>query len=647
MQSRTYNRAKFQKYLSSRSTSYKNLLDQKKGSDTSFAYFIDGKLLKKNYEVDLASLADSTFRGLEIIDSISLVNTYAIAGKSAGVLITTIKSSSKKVGVKKQKFDPQLLILSPDKVSFSPQAAKEIDEINIKLKGSPGEASAEKEKLAENIKLMEESAASFRSQLDFFKQMPLIAQGYLAYRFYERFPQTLILVKDAKAEGMAALARLAESEQMPYILGFPSVNLVKEKNRYVVYLRVQLYEQESNSLLIDKEYKGDDRNPGFEFSCTDGSLNCTLNNALAAALPDVIRAIAANNATLKAERALLAQRMEYVKNVIYPKTFDTSLLKQAIPASDQSIDFNNLYHCLYSPQQDKFVAFFCGAAAKKSLKSMSDSKTEGHVNIISNKDIKDKDFLNEMPGTYAYLVRGLLFNDRWYYKKDKVTYFDPKDNVQGKLEYLSNLHKWDYFKKDLAEPDTAFWRAQLFERVPDLRKDPEWEEYKEMWARSERENRDYIGLYELVASALKAEKETKEKAWQDSIQQQVFAPFFKEQMQSGKNGFKDTSPLTKESVLIYNKAKSYLLNAAEIKDAKGLTFVRYFLLLPDSGSIYEWTYFPSYQKKKGETANGIMPNLNTITAWNYSFDTLDDENFWSNYVLLQENGKYKYLTKLR
>lgn len=649
IESKKQSRDRFQKYLSSKSPEYKSLLERKKGSDENLSYVLDGKLLKKDYEGDLASIADSNFNSIEIIDSLNLVSTYNITNKFSGVVITTVKGTGKKTSSSNinNKFDPQLLILAPGKTSFSPQAAKEVEELNTKLRTNSKEATGGEEGLAENLKLMNQSTNSFMSNLDFFKQITLISQDYLTYRFYERFPKTLILVKDTSVENGASLAKIADLEQMPYVLAFPSVNLIKEKNGYIVYLKVQLFEQESNSLIIDKEYKGSDQNPGFEFSCKDGSLNCTINNALSEALKDVIQAIAQNNSTLKAEKALLAERIDFIRNDVYPKTFDLSLLQQAISDTDNSINFKDLYQCLYSPEQDKFVAFFCGSSSEKSLKSMSDGRKAGNVNIISSKNLKDKNLFDEMPRTYAYIVRGLLFNGRWYYQKGKATYFDPQDNLQGKLEFLSNLHQWDYFKEDSAEPNPNFWQGKLFTRVPDLRKDPKWQEYKAMWEQKEKQNRDYIGMYELVASTLRAEKEEQEEVWQDSIRNNVFAPFYQGLAASAENDLKGNSPILNKSVLIYNKTKTNILNPEQIKDAKGNTYVRFFLFEASSGNIFEWTYFPPYQKKKGNAENGVMSNLNTVTDWNYSFDTLDDENFWNNCVLLKDNGKFKYLTRLK
>ncbi|MGV3704313.1 MAG: hypothetical protein ACO1NU_02950 [Arcticibacter sp.] len=640
-------REEYQKYFSSRSPEYQKLLAETQGSDETFTYILDEEILKKNYETDLASIADSTFKSIKVVDSLTLANTYKVTNKSAGIVITTTKGPKPQSSTSiKYKFEPQLLILSPGNTAFDPQAAKDIEAQNKELRASAASLPEGLKEEAENIQLMRRSATSFISKLDFFKQVTMISQDYLAYRFFERFPQTLILVKDQKIDANITLAQFADAEKMPYLLLFPSVNITKGKTGYIARIKAQLYERESNSLLIDKEYQGDDQNPGFEFMCKEGSLNCTLNNALSTLLREVIQAIAMNNATLKAEKLLRRERSTFIRENIYPESFDVSLLRKAVPLTDKSINLENVYQCLNSPKADKFVAFFTKIASEKTFKDVADGKKDRNVNIISKENIPDKALFNEIPNTYAYIVKGVKSNGRWFYKKDKVTYFEPEDNQQGKLEYLYNLQKWGYFKKESTEPDTGFWHGQLFERVPDLRKDPKWENYREMWRTEEKENRDYIGMYEIVASVLRSEKEEQEKAWQDSVQNHIFAPFYQQQIRSGVNGIKAHSPVLTSSLLIYSKNKKYILNPEEVKDANGSTYVRYFLFESATGKIYEWTYFSPYQKKKGNVENGIMDNLNKITQWNYSYDTLDDDSFWSNCVLLKENGMYKYLREV-
>ena len=52
-------------------------------------YFLNGKILTENYDGDLASITDKTFKKIQIINSQELENKYKITGKTYGILITS------------------------------------------------------------------------------------------------------------------------------------------------------------------------------------------------------------------------------------------------------------------------------------------------------------------------------------------------------------------------------------------------------------------------------------------------------------------------------------------------------------------------------------------------------------------------------
>ena len=644
IETKTYCRRLFQQYFSSKSPEYKKVLGSP-ANDQEFQYILDEKVLEKNYEGDLAGIADSSFLSIDVLSGDAL-KAYGVSGSRYGVLIKT-KLKKKKV-LPKSKFEPELLIISPGKTSFDPSAAKAIEGINKKFKTKQPEGEVEPSEVTEeNGRLMMQSSRAYSEKLNFFTQASKMSQNYLAYRFIERFPNTLILVKDIRGpEGLDALAKLAEDEKMPYILSFPSMHISKEKGQFVLYLKVQLYEMESNSLLLDKEYIGDQRNQGFEFSC-DGSINCTINNALSEALVDVIREIASNNKALKAEQILKGKRYRVIEAELLSKALDASLIGKVIPKSDSTIQLNSLYQTLYNADQTKFVGFLYRKVDQQNFKSLAESKKDKQVKILSGGNIKDEGFLDNIPQSYSYIVKGIFSSGRWYYKKDKVTYFEAENEKEGRLTYLNNLQSWGYFKDNLTEISDDFWEGELFEKIPDRRKDPNWERYKDMWETEERENRNYIGIYELVADQLKEEKTASENVFKDSVFNQVFKPFYDEKSKSGEDQMLSYQSSSKYFLLIYDSGKKAILNPIEIKDAKGVAKVRYFVFLPASGEIFEWSYFPASISKKGSVNNSIMENLAKITKWDYSYDTLDDEQFWNNYVLLKENGAYRYLKRLK
>ncbi|WP_214225511.1 hypothetical protein [Pedobacter sp. B4-66] len=637
----------FQKYLSSKSPKYQEILTRNAG-DQKIQYILNGKVLKNNYEGDLASIADSTFISVDVIDAAELKG-YNVSEMLFGVVIKT-KVKEKRVikEAPKSKFEPELLIISPGKISFDPSATKAIEEKNKALKRNIDnqEQPDLSNKKDENIRLMRQSGIEYMRKLNFFNQIPLFCQDYLGYRFIERFPNTLILLKDITAEnGLTDLAKIAVDEKMPYVLSFPSAHVAKEKGKFVLHLKVQLYEAESNSLVVDKEYTGDQINQGFEFAC-DGSIQCIINNALSAALPDVILQIASNNKTLQDERMLALKRFEVIKTDIFLKNSDPSLIKSVIGESDSTINLPDLYQTFYNDNKSKFIGFLFRKVDKQNLKGLSDSKKDHNVKILSGSTIRDKDFL-DIPQNYAYIIKGILSNGLWYYKKDMVTYFEAENESEGKLKYLNNLQGWGYFKDGQTEIDSDFWEGKLFEKIEDKRKHPDWEDYKDMWEDEERENRNYIGMYELVAERLKEEKAAAEKVLKDSIANNIFKPFYDAAIKSKQHQISGYESALKDFVLIYDSNKKVVINPIEVKDDKGVVTVRYFVILSGSDEVYEWNYFPRSIKKKGVINNSVMGNLATITKWDYSYDTLDDEQFWNNTVLLKENGIYRYLKSLK
>jgi len=555
----------------------------------------------------------------------------------------------------RQAYEPKILILSPSQTIVSPLLVKEVSAQNDSLnkmantyKASLESQTGQTEGKAPNLLLMFKNSIPYVTRIDFFKQVSFLADNYLVYRFYERFPNVLILLKDTSMSvQLNDMQLLAKQQQMPYIISFPRVELLMNNGQRSSKIKVQLYEQASNSFLINKEYTGDERNPGFEFTCNDGTINCTINNALSQALPDIIRQIAGNNPTLKRQRELSIERAKDVKNKLLRREFDHAPIDKIISPKDSAIDLKLIYQCLYNEDKTQFVAFFSKTGVSNSFKSLNDKKDDRKVNIITSKDIHDKDYLDSIPKTYAYIVKGVLYNGKWYYKKDEATYLDAPTLDDGRLEFLSNLEGWGYFKENSTDYSPAFWGDKLFEKIPDRRKDLDWERKKNMWKMEERENRDYIGLYEIVAEQLKEEKESEELNYLKLISETILIPFFNEQAKTKLNNIAKFNSILDDFVLIYPKDRHILLSPVKITDEKGNIYIRYFVIVPATKHVYEWTYFKPYLLEKNYADSPINKMMGSITQWDFSYKTLDDEKFWNNYVLFKSGDQYKYLKELK
>ncbi len=553
-------------------------------------------------------------------------------------------------------FEPNILVLTPNRFTYEQTLAKEVSKKNDEAKKMASEQlraysapAGQTNSLAANLTLMQKGDIAFLSGFDFPKQIVFFAQQYLVYRFYEKFSNCLVQLLDEKSDSTKnGLKKIADLHNIPYILNFSNVALYKQNGATYCRLKMQLYERGSDQLLVDKEYTGDWNNPGFEFACESGSIGCTISNALSHALPDVLHQIASNNPTLKKERALAEKRAFFITNRIYPHQFKDSLIRTVIPNNNnKGIELKEIYQCLNNRDNSKFVAFFIKTITEKDAKSLLSQKNDLNLTVITSKDMHDPGYLEQTPKTYAYIVRGVLYREKWYFDKHEVTYFDATDLKEGKLEYLNNLQQWDFFADSSDIPSDNFWEGKLFAKVKDKRLDPNWEKYKDMWKTEEQENSDYIGLYALVADELKKEKILDDSTFRKKMIDDRLLPFYEKQSQQKLNQIiKVEGPETYN--VIYSSNKNVILNPIKITDEKGVSKIRYFVFLLQTNDVFEWNLVTPYILKKNEyTDDPIIKAINTFTQWTYTNKTLDDSNFWDECVLAKDVHGFKHLKKIQ
>lgn len=217
-----------------------------------------------------------------------------------------------------EKLEPKILILSPNETKYEKSFEKEIREYNNSLVKSKNTVETEVYLTSEdflskpeNIQQMIKSEIEFAENVDFFKNASSISEQFLAYRFFEKFPNLLIILKDQKSDGsLSNLKSIYESDKFQYVLNFSKIELYKVDNIGYAKIKIQLFDGISSAIILDKSYIGDWNNPGFEFACTNESINCTINNALSKALNDIVYTIAINSPTLKKEKKLSQERLQ-------------------------------------------------------------------------------------------------------------------------------------------------------------------------------------------------------------------------------------------------------------------------------------------------------------------------------------------------
>jgi hypothetical protein len=543
-----------------------------------------------------------------------------------------------------EKFEPTILILSPNETKYDKPFKKEVTEYNNSIVKNNNISETESYLKSddflsqpENIREMIKSEIEFAKNIDFFKNASSISEQFLAYRFFEKFPNLLIILKDKKSDGsLTNLKSISENEKFQYVLNFSKIELYKKDNVGYAEIKIQLFDNTSNSIILDKSYIGDWSNPGFEFACTNESINCTINNALSKALNDIIYTIAINSPTLKKEKQLSQERLNILSNKYLRKDFDEQFLKIILSNSN-----DKPFQLLLNDDKTKFVAFFIEQVSSQDFKDLTKNKKDKNVKIISPNDIKDKEFLEEIPRTYAYIIKAVKYNDKWYYEKSNVTYFQANSINEGEEQYFNNLQKWNFFKENSTELNPDFWETNLFEKFPDLKKDPDWDKYGEsIWKTDEVNNRNYIGLYEIVANSLRKEKQSKNTSFEEQLIVNIFKPTYEILKKNNPNNY---SKLSVHS-LIYSENRDLAINPVLVTDKDGIKKLHYFVAFKDSLKLYEWNYFEPSVIKGNLFGSEVVNQIGSLTEWNFSVDNLNDIEFWNQYVLKKQGNKYKYLT---
>lgn len=364
----------------------------------------------------------------------------------------------------------RILILSPAAHTFHKVPGKElktgVDEYRKSLNLDEADKyfqSDEFKKRDENIRLIQQSEVAFLKQLDEVKLVSYLTEQHLSYFILEKIETAVFVLKDETSSGNTDdLKRLATQEKAAFVVHISAFNLLHEKGKSSAEISVQLFDVNTGSIILDQSYTGGDTNPGFEYTCEDGSVNCCINNALSKMVPQVGRLILKNDPGMKQQKQLVSKQNMSLELLKAATKFDAAALSKIISPDDKQIDQKIAYQVLFSADQTKFVAFFAETVPAGDVKAFRDKhKEDRNINIIS--DDQSGFFSGSLPNTYAYIVRGVFYEGKWYYEKTEVTYFDAPTLEKGKTTYFTNLRDWGYFTEGTSTPDPAFWEGKEIE----------------------------------------------------------------------------------------------------------------------------------------------------------------------------------------
>jgi hypothetical protein len=144
-------------------------------------------------------------------------------------------------------------------------------------------------KSVKNIQIMDIAEFHFKKQMNFASTFTLSLYSMLTYMVFGQTKNGIVIPSHVKSEGTAEkLKSIAKKHNVQWVVNPVTLHTILKNGHKITSSRVQVYDSNKNKIVLDKEYTGDSKNPGFELSCESGTLNCTVNNVINPSLHDIL-----------------------------------------------------------------------------------------------------------------------------------------------------------------------------------------------------------------------------------------------------------------------------------------------------------------------------------------------------------------------
>jgi len=194
-----------------------------------------------------------------------------------------------------EKYKPTIVVLNPYQFNFDSSLLNEIRGYIYRIDYSPEEEKHILDSLSkeeDNIKLMNISEFHYRKQMDFASKFTLSLYGMLTYMVFGQTEKCIVIPTREKSNGSTdKLEIIAKKHKVNWVVNPLSLETYIRDGQKFSRARIQIYDYKRNKVVLDKEYQGDSKNPGFELSCESGSLDCTIHSIIGPSLHDILLTI--------------------------------------------------------------------------------------------------------------------------------------------------------------------------------------------------------------------------------------------------------------------------------------------------------------------------------------------------------------------
>jgi len=239
-------------------------------------------------------------------------------------------------------------------------------------------------------------------------------------------------------------------------------------------------------------------------------------------------------------------------------------------------------------------------------------------------------------GIYKYFsikFIGVLFMDQWYIMESLSFYGDLIDEDSIKEDIVCHYNKRNFWNQALFKEHQPISFPRNGEII--TARDVEYDEFK--------------GMPDLVAILKKEKKDKVNRAYDRYFNEEFILPFFEKLRVTNPAEYKEFCGLRYGFTCIFPVHKNYTLFCCIAKNDKEMWRLHYFVYNPATRKYYKWLYpNPEFFDFSFFYSDQIIDDLRQISCWDDdayldSSCTMDDENFWNNYVFARNESGYLYL----
>jgi len=531
----------------------------------------------------------------------------------------------------RQKNEPiSVVILKPREIKYDSRHQKYIDqrsseieyEINNPIRSIEYPPGAKEPKI-------ERASKVFKTKVNYFTYAALVADDYLNMVCMGLEKSCPIIIKEFEGDARNLnLQDIAEKYSKQYVLDLGKIEIIESNGKFNAKISARFYNKITNRFLIDSVFAGEENEnlnlnlEGLPLDCKT-PMDCAYFNALSKVISGIVCSL--NCGWIAEENSLDKKRESFLINNYFFKKFDKNTLREILPVSDTSINIDIAFQALFNNDSTKFVAFF--------QEKVPDSAITG-IDAIMLKDMKEKLV------THSYIIYGVKYIRNWFYSGYFYgRTFSPETFEERKKSLFNELqtYKFGFFKDGTTEPDPAFWNTKLFAIVGDHQ---ERNKSNFLTKVDDINYEPYKGLHLIVAKKLRESKQIEETATKKKLVDQYINPVVVKL---------NLNPQSEGRGLIYPTGMKTILVPIVENRPNNQVSTRYFVLLADEKGdfkVYEWTYFDPTRVGKYIWGGYYDEDLKKLSTWEPGLDYLNDEKFWSQYVLAKKNGEYKYLKQV-